>query len=536
MSSRKKQIGIIALIILFGFLLRTPYFFHTMQELDEGSHAANAVILMNGGLPYIDAVNNKPPGIFYIYFLIFLLFGKYNIFAVHLVTFFWMLATALVLAVLAYKAGGRAAAILTLLFYVTFTTVFAPNMLSADTEIFMALPYSLTALLLWQALAGKKGYLFFLSGVAAGLTPLIKQVGGVEVAAVAVYLLILPLLSGKERWFASLKATLQFGIGCILPAAATGLLFYRYGILDDAVFWTIKFPVHYVQQGSAQLDFMSQIRVEFFQFALSTIILWILCFFWIKLAVTDCRRPEKPPHGFDVFLILWLISSIAATLVGNRMYSHYFIQILPPLCLIAALRAAPYFVGESSGGGKYWKIAIVTLTVLPGIIFTCMAIPYEVVTTSWGGPKPDFRLATEYIKAHTDPEDKIFVWGWFTPVYVYTKRTPASRFVFTTTQTEYKAGDDPEVEKDRSDKLWVQVPESWPMLMADLERNKPRMIIDTSPGDYHDFGRYPIKDFPMLRDYVEHNCRLEAQIAGMDIYGCPGSDTTAPAHSTKSFN
>ena len=89
----RKTIGILALILLFGFILRIPYLFHTMQDIDEGCHAAVAAALMDGGLPYLTAVDNKPPGIFYIYLVTFYLFGKYNMTAIHMVTFLWTLAT-----------------------------------------------------------------------------------------------------------------------------------------------------------------------------------------------------------------------------------------------------------------------------------------------------------------------------------------------------------------------------------------------------------------------------------------------------------
>lgn len=64
------------------------------------------------------------------------------------------------------------------------------------------------------------------------------------------------------------------------------------------------------------------------------------------------------------------------------------------------------------------------------------------------------------------------------------------------------------------------------MLEEDLHRNRPELIVDTSPGDYHYFGRYPIKDFPILYDFVEKNCRLENSIARVDIYRCGGSIRT----------
>jgi hypothetical protein len=85
--------------------------------------------------------------------------------------------------------------------------------------------------------------------------------------------------------------------------------------------------------------------------------------------------------------------------------------------------------------------------------------------------------------------------------------------------TGYKRGNDPN-ESDRADITWIAVPEAWPMLETDLKRDPPELIVDTSPGNYHDFGRYPIKDYPILRSFVDENCRLEKSIAGTDIYRC----------------
>ena len=85
-----------------------------MQDIAEGEHAAVASRLMDGGLPYVNAVENKPPGIFYIYLATFYLFGKYNMTAVHMVAFLWTLATGVLLSILARKLGGKSVALFAL--------------------------------------------------------------------------------------------------------------------------------------------------------------------------------------------------------------------------------------------------------------------------------------------------------------------------------------------------------------------------------------------------------------------------------------
>ena len=521
--TRRMTIEFVALILVFGFALRVPYFFHVMQDIDEGSHAAVAAILMDGGLPYANAVNNKPPGIFYIYLATFYLFGKYNMTAVHMLAFFWTVATGIVLGMLAKNLWGKTAGLFALLFYLTFTTALYPKMMAANSEIFMALPYSLAVLLLWHALATGKGYLFFFSGLMSGLALLIKQVAGVEVLAVSLYILVvIPLFYGKKRIFASVRDCVKYWAGFVLPVGIVAWIFYKYGILADQVFWNVTYPQRYIGLGSASHSFMSQIFAEFVPFVLSTLILWVLATMWIKRGLMNLSREHEPVAShFSLFLILWLIASMYAAFIGNRMYGDYFIQILPALSLMAAIVAGRYFDEKGASWGNRRKAAILVLTILPGIVFTGMAIRYEATTDTWGGIRPDFRPATDYIKAHTRPEDKIFVWGWFTPIYVYSRRTPSTRFVFTTMHTGYMRGHDPN-EEDRADITWLEVPEAWPMLKEDLNRNPPELIVDTSPGNYHDFGRYPLKDYPILRGFVEENCRLEIQIGGTNIYRCRG--------------
>jgi len=187
-------------------------------------------------------------------------------FAVHAITYLCTLITATVLGFFAYKmiggSSGESAGLLAAAFYVTFTTAWQLSMLAANSEIFMVLPYTIAALLLYKAVTSEKGYIYFLSGIAAGLAPLIKQTGGV-VAALMFYIFLLPMMYEKRKWFSSIKACVWFSIGFILPIAAVSLLFYQREILQDAIFWNIIYPVKYISQGAANLSFWSQIIWNF---------------------------------------------------------------------------------------------------------------------------------------------------------------------------------------------------------------------------------------------------------------------------------
>lgn len=514
-----KAIIILFLILLSGFIFRIPYFFHEMQDNDEGCYAGVAAIIMDGGLPYRDAVENKTPGIFYIYQLVFSIFGKYNMLAVHMFTFFWTICTAFILGILAFKLGGKSSALLVSFFYLTFTTVLYPKMIAANSEIFMVLPYSLAVLLLYYALINDKKYLFLIAGFFSGLAPLIKQVGGVEIVVVFIYLVIvIPVLQGKKAFLRSTGCFILYGIGFIVPIGIVALLFYKYGIIKDWIFWNLTYTSRYIGAGSSSQSFLSQVFTQFIPFVLSTAILWVLCFIWIKRIINDLRSQKRNfASHFSLFLILWLFFSIFVTFLGSRMFGHYFIQIIPPLVLIAAILGGNLIDNAVEAVRKKIKAAVITFTIIPGLVFAGIAIPFEATTETWGKIEPDFRPATDYIRNNTDSSDKIFVWGWFTAIYVYSQRIPSTRFVNTHMHTGYKKGNDPD-EKNRSDVTWNLIPEAWPMLEHDLKKSLPELIIDTSPGNYHAFRRYPVKDYPILRQIIDNYYRFEKNIAGVDIY------------------
>lgn len=56
------------------------------------------------------------------------------------------------------------------------------------------------------------------------------------------------------------------------------------------------------------------------------------------------------------------------------------------------------------------------------------------------------------------------------------------------------------------------------MLMSDLEKNRPLYIVDTAPAHFHEYGKYPLLNYPLLVDYVDKNYVLETIIDGADLY------------------
>src|SRR2546430_14017155 len=100
-ESRWVNVVIIALVVI----LRSPTLLPSMYLGDEGYYGTIANDILDGGTVYHTAVDTKPPGMYYIYAAGFRVAGRNNLFAVHLLAIFVVLATALVLP----RIGARVA-------------------------------------------------------------------------------------------------------------------------------------------------------------------------------------------------------------------------------------------------------------------------------------------------------------------------------------------------------------------------------------------------------------------------------------------
>ena len=56
------------------------------------------------------------------------------------------------------------------------------------------------------------------------------------------------------------------------------------------------------------------------------------------------------------------------------------------------------------------------------------------------------------------------------------------------------------------------------MFYTDMEVNRPAYFIDTSPGNYHDYGAYPVEKYPELTAYLEKYYTFETELTGFRFY------------------
>jgi 4-amino-4-deoxy-L-arabinose transferase-like glycosyltransferase len=127
-------------IILLTVAIRFPSLQHPQAIDDEAAYSVVANEIVDGGRPYIDAVDRKPPLLFWTYAAVFAIAGKYNWVALHAAALLWTLGTMAGLYVIGRRLFDRETGLIAALFYSVFQPWAVANNLAFNGEMLMNLP------------------------------------------------------------------------------------------------------------------------------------------------------------------------------------------------------------------------------------------------------------------------------------------------------------------------------------------------------------------------------------------------------------
>jgi hypothetical protein len=501
---RRFWIAVAALLVV----LRAASLGVDVLDPDEAGHAVNTTVWMGGGVPYVDFVDNKQPLLYAAYRSVFALFGP-SLVAVHAVTLPWILATtALVgaLAAVGRPGAGRAAAVA---FVLAGSAYIEKDMLATNTEVLMNLPLAGAFWLLAANPGGDRRGAVVLAGILFGSAVLFN----LKAAAAAPALLAAVSLPMRRGVFA--RAALA-AVGGAAPILAALLYFQACGALSDAWFWNVEMNLKYAGAG-VPLGLAAVRRgivygyPRLLLFVLATLPLWIAAAAGVPEGLRDIRR--RPA---TLVALLWLAGSLSAACLGGRFYGHYFIPVLPPLAWLAASPLARLLAEAERGRRRTLRAATVLLLVLPVAAFT-VAGWVRIARGDLDGLRPEVEAVASTVRSLTAPGDRIFVWGYWPQLYYYARRPPATRFVYAQTLAGYVPGHPDSLDPTADTRHYV-ISDHWRLWSEDMQRHPAELIIDTAPGAIHFWEKYPIGDYPPLKEMISRRYRLEAEVGGVRIY------------------
>jgi 4-amino-4-deoxy-L-arabinose transferase-like glycosyltransferase len=428
---------------------------------DEAYLATEGSVLDAGGRLYVDVVDRKPPVVPYLYAAAQRVTGTTDLYPVRWLALGAHLATALLLAALARRRWGDRAAVAAAALYLLASAGFAlEDAQAANFEVFM-LPATVAAVLLAEVRRPAA------AGAAAAVAGLVKQVGLAALAPVV----LLAWRRGDRRGVA---------IACAVCAAVVAVVAVAFG-WRDFMFWNLTGNGSFVDPSGSWHEIAKEAADGGRTFVAGSGVALVL-------AAVGARRWREHED-----LWVWLAASAAGVAAGFHFFGHYYLQLLPPLVLLAAAT-----VERVGLGARRVAAAVATITA------ACFVIPAFTATI----PSPGYEELATVVAARTAPSDPIFVWGHLPQVYWAADRPPAARFLTTGFLTGYsrsRAGDRVGVE--------YATPGAWDELFADLEAHPPALVVDLSERTY-----FAIDRFPRFATWLRANYHRATDVLGVAIY------------------
>lgn len=401
-------------------------FIHVGLYLDESNFLFIGDSINHGSTLYKDITDNKPPGIFYLSALIFSAFGK-SIYVPRIMLFIFNALSGLILYFIGKNLWNKRVGQLSSILF-----------LGGIYNPFVAGYYVLTEqFLIFFGMLGI--FIFFksnhwthllLAGALFGIAALFKQSGILFLIVISMYY-FLQLRFNENRTEVyvsrSLRSLFLIGCGFSVPIFIAVLYFYSVGALNDFIYWSFLFYAEGGYMGSGSID------PQFVGLVMSLLIIWLPALAFAAILIKDfiTRRSDN----YNLFSVIWLFVFIYTLTV--RQFGHYFIQILPPACLLAAvslIRLSPLFHPNSIKNMISRKDAIKLFTT---ICIIGMVLPGIFVYMYWEHSSSGIRnqdlkdqmQASDFIASHTSPDEKVLSYPYDPSIYLLSDRNPPTKYL-----------------------------------------------------------------------------------------------------------
>jgi 4-amino-4-deoxy-L-arabinose transferase-like glycosyltransferase len=494
-SSRTFWLAVLG-IILLTTAIRLPSLVHPQPIDSEAMYSVVANEIVDGGRSYIDAVERKPPLLFWTYAAVFEVAGKFNWQALHMVALVWTLCAMAGLYVIGSELFDRNAGLIAALFYGVFQQWWTWKTLAFDGEMLMNLPIIWAWAIAFRRSSSRLRSELFPAGALLGAAFLLKQPAAIAAIPLGIYLL-LPSYR-KSRDLTRTNSIVQAAVltaGFFATLGLVAIVLWKQGILREAFYWTITnhdIPHVFWEKG-----------------ILVTLAFIGACLPLVVGAIMACRDKSAIWAGRTAerrALFGLLVASAMGVAAGARFYAHYYVQLIPPLALLAA----PYYARLWSRAMQppHWLLR-------PAVTYAWLAltvIAFSIVRWIELAPRRVSSEAGRYVFTHSSPADRIFVWGQTAKMYLDAHRRPACRYIITAPLTGYIFGGQlPGV--DTRDRI---VPGAWENLQQDFAKHSPTYIVDVQSDPK--MTQYPVKNFPILAKLLAEHYQPVAHTAESVIY------------------
>ena len=127
---------------------------------------------------------------------------------------------------------------------------------------------------------------------------------------------------------------------------------------------------------------------------------------------------------------LWLGAALVGVLGGGNFHPHYYVQVAPPLSILAAVGVGRLLVERRRlATAACAAVAVATLALTAPLWFATGSAQAREIWPKDGHLLRSERIAS-YVRAHTRPDDRIYVLWAGADIYYLADRRPALRYMW----------------------------------------------------------------------------------------------------------
>jgi hypothetical protein len=474
----KFELRLTAVLTLIAFALRWPTFITRLFDPDEAAIGVQGMVVRSGGTLYRDIFDRKPPLPPLAYAASFSITDSTDIRPLRVLVTVFLAAAAVLVALEARRRWGDVAAWWAgVLLIAGAMAQFPADAGGANYAHFALLPG--TAAVIW-ACRSRWGWAVG-AGVALGLAVLSRQswLLGAVPAGMAAY------RAGRWRNIALvLGAAVLTVLATGFVAPLSGFWEWTVGNSPGFVFAPAGIGVSIVRGAASSVAFVG--------FHITAAVCLVVAF--------RRRNPLRKGGRDDLDLWLWLLVGLAAVAAGLRFFGHYWIQVLPPLVLLATPVAAEL-------SGRLRRLAIAGVAVPAAVAFAMLFVPGSF------HHRPNPTALADYVESLTSPSQRVFVWGSYPEVLVKADRLPAGDLVHTDFVTGRSGG-----RNDPAETLPDATPGALDIMMRSLAQHPPELVLDTSTASDLGYRAYPLSTIEVVDRFVRAGYHVVGVVDGVTVW------------------
>lgn len=442
----------------------------------------------DGLLPYSGILDNKAPGIYYLNYISYLLFGV-NLWFMRFLALITTIATAYLIYLLVKKIANNQAAVFAMAIFLFLSPLPAFDGAYAQTETFMNLFVVSSFYFMNVLIAGRKRFAgLALSGLCCGLAIAFRQSAVVSIIPLLVNSAFLEnynlrrALASSGIFISGVAASIALGI---FPYYLGGGRFIDY--LNGA--WLLLFlqRVAGAVAGGGLLHRFSGFTLHFFIPEMAILVSSVAVF------IVYLRKIRNSGFLFAATLLVWVLSDFFSYNLQGTYFAHHLklLMLSWSVCfgVVADFFLRKFFPEAESNSNRtlYGSFLILSLIILY-VVFQ-NSYPATIRNALKGVNDHDFKNIGLLVRDITKPGDTIYVYGLHTgPIYYYSSRNSPSRYF---------------------ESSFLKIPSASAELRTKLLTEKPSAVLtlrndDTIPS--------------WLSELIANNYRLTAQQNDYNIY------------------